>query len=320
MMINCSLPCDNETGYYFEFSKEIADVIFDIKVAMCSIGILLSLFATGLIILFKFYKKFVYRLVMYLMVVNIMQAVCIIAQMIPIEVTDSNCTRLRSGQGWREACAALSYLHIVVDWIHHLVIIWIMLYMLKLSWQLHHLQSNQQPTTLNPRLHKISCFREIAGSIFLIFSPFLICWFPFVMNMYGISGPWCFIKTIIDDVNHEHNDNLKHFQSKSLTLMMVLYYIPVMGTITFVLISIILIIAILWKSSTNLHGAVRLRYKSSMKQIGFMVIYPLIYCLFCLPPLINRVYLASVHAYTVTTIPIIIPCGSLMPWQVQVLS
>ena len=157
MMINSSLSFDNETECCFEFSKEIKDVIVDIKVAMCSIGVLLSLFATGLIILFKFHRKFVYRLVMYLMVVNIVQAVCIIAQMIPVEVTESdNCMKVKNGSGWAEACAALGYLHIVVDWVHHLVIIWIMLYMLKLSWQLHRLQSSQQVTTLNPRLQPIS--------------------------------------------------------------------------------------------------------------------------------------------------------------------
>ena len=54
-----------------EFSREIADVIFDIKVVLGSIGVLLSLFAIVLIGLSKIYKQFVYRLVMYLMAVNI---------------------------------------------------------------------------------------------------------------------------------------------------------------------------------------------------------------------------------------------------------
>ena len=76
-----------------------------------------------------------------------------------------------------------------------------------------------------------------------------------------------------------------------------MFYGPVVGIIIFVLISMILIITILWRSSKNLHGAVRLCYESSIKQIGFVLIYPLIYCLFSLLLLINRVY-SAVHTYS----------------------
>ena len=188
-MINPAQSFDNETGQCFNFSKEIADDIFDIKVVLGSFGILLSLFATGLIVLFKFYKKFVYRLVMYLMVVNSAHAACIITQLIPIEVTDNDCIKLKTGRGWAEACAALGYLETVVNWMRNFVIIWIMLYMLKLSWQLHRLQPNQQANSLDPRLHKHRYVCETVGLISLVFSPFFFSWIPFAMNMYGISGP-----------------------------------------------------------------------------------------------------------------------------------
>ena len=100
MMINPAQSFDNETGQCFNFSKEIADDIFDIKVVLGSFGILLSLFTISLIMLFKFYKKFVYHLVMYLMVVNSAHAACIITQLIPIEVTDNDCIKLKTGRGW----------------------------------------------------------------------------------------------------------------------------------------------------------------------------------------------------------------------------
>ena len=90
-----------------------------------------------------------------------------------------------------------------------------MVYMLKLSWQLHRLQSSRyQGTPSSIKSHT----REIIGVVFLVVSPFLFSWIPFVKNMYGISGLWCFIKTASDN-----GCNDKNFQHLSLTLMMIMH-------------------------------------------------------------------------------------------------
>ena len=62
--------------------------------------------------------------------------------------------------------------------------------------------------------------------------------------MYGLSGPWCFIRTVSDD-----GGDGKHFQAKSLTLMAVMYFGPVVGIVIFALTSIIFIMVVLWRSS-----------------------------------------------------------------------
>lgn len=161
-MLNSSDCFDNETAV---FLKKVANAIFDIKVILSSFGILLSLLAIGLIVLLKFYKKFVYRLVMYLMAVNIMQALCIIIELIPVDVTKSNSIMIKSpDRGWSKVCKALGYLDTVTGWMINFVIIWIILYMLKLSWQLHRLQSSQHnmctasPVPPNPTLSKFTTF------------------------------------------------------------------------------------------------------------------------------------------------------------------
>ena len=271
---------DNETGC-FNFSKEYANAIFDVKAVLGSFGILLSLFATGLIIWLKAYKKFVYRLVMYLMAVNIMRALCILMELIPLEVT-KDCVKIRNGTGWTEVCAVLGYLDIVTVWMGNIAIIWIMVYMLKLSWQLHRLQSSRyQGTPSSKKSHT----REIIGVVFLVVSPFLFSWIPFVKNMYGISGLWCFIKTASDN-----GCNDKNFQYLSLTLMMIMFYGPLIGILVFGLVCLIAIIVLLRRSSNQLHGAIRQRYRSSMKEIGLVLIYPIVYCLFCFFSLVNRIY------------------------------
>ena len=178
------------TEYCLEFSKKIANVIFDLTIALGSLGILLSLVALS-----RIYKQFVYRLVMYLMAVNITQALCQIVELIPVEVTEANRITMRNGTGWKELCAVLGYLDVVTAWMGNFVIIWIMLYMLTLSWQLHRLQLRQHTATPPPNANKNSHTREILGVLLLIFSPFLFSWIPFTMRMYGISGLWCWIKT-----------------------------------------------------------------------------------------------------------------------------
>jgi uncharacterized membrane protein len=106
--------------------------------------------------------------------------------------------------------------------------------------------------------------------------------------MYGISGPWCWIKTA-----SENGCNDGDFQHLSLTLMLVMYYGPLVGILIFGLVCMLSIIILLQRSSTHLHGGNRQRYRSSMKDIGLVLIYPVVYCLFCFFLLVNRIYSAT---------------------------
>ena len=304
----------NGTDHCLEFSKKIADVIFDIKIVMGSLGILLSLSAIVLVTVSKIYKQFVYRLVMYLMAVNVTQALCQIVELIPVEVTEEEHITLRNGTGWEEACAVLGYLDIVTAWMGNFVIIWIMLYMLRLSWQLHRLQSSQHHTIPPPRApnaNKTSHTREISSVLFLVFSPFLFSWIPFVVHMYGISGLWCWIKTASDN-----GCNDRSFQHLSLALMMGMFYGPLVGILIFGLVCMLLIIILLRRSSKKLHGAVRQRYQSSMKEIGLVLIYPIVYSLFCFFPLVNRIPIPPPTPIPMISLTII-HCGSFTQLPIQ---
>ena len=140
----------NETvvsDHCLKFSKSIANVILYLKVILGSSGVLLSLCPIALTGLSRIHKQFVYRLVLYLMAINIAQALYQVIEMIPVEVTqDEERMTIRNGMGWTELCAFIGYLDIVTAWMGNFIIIWIMLYMLTLSWQLHHLQSKEQAT------------------------------------------------------------------------------------------------------------------------------------------------------------------------------
>ena len=267
-----------------QFSKHVADTILIIKVALGSTGVLASLLVVLLIGVMKLYKQFVYRLVLYLMAINALQALFQILELVPIEVTDNNIVLLRNGTGWEDACSVIGYLDIGVVWMGNLVIVWTMLYMLSLSWQLHRLQQASHRVEAQPADRTVRV-GEIVGVLFVIFAPFLFNWIPFVMHMYGPSDFMCWIKTV--GKNGCGNSKLQHW---SIALMAFLFYGPITAIVTFGLVCFIAIIFLLHRTSKYLHGGIRQRYKSSMKEMGMLLIYPLIYSLFCTIMLATRIY------------------------------
>ena len=71
---------------------------------------------------------------------------------------------------------------------------------------------------------------------------------------------------------------------------MIMFYGPLMGILIFGLVCMVAIIVLLRRSSRDLHGALCQCYRSSMKEIGLVLIYPIVYCLFCFLLLVNRIY------------------------------
>ena len=295
----------NTTNHCLEFSKKIADDIFIIKICFGSVGVLISLFVFLLILVTKVYKTFVYRLVMYLMVVNALQALSQVLELIPIVVTDDNQITLRNGTIWTDFCSTFGFLEIVASWNGNLVIIWTMLYVLVLSWRIRSLLVSHDRTVAPPsdksqRDIIKSKYREMLCVILLLISPLLFTWVPFIKGMYGPSGLWCWIKTI--SMTDESQCGNERFQHLSITLMMVMFYGPLVVILVFGLVCMTVAIILPWRSSKHLQGKTRQKYKSSMKEIGFVLVYPAVYWIFCSFVLVNRIY-SSIHTNTNNSSP-----------------
>ena len=112
------------------------------------------------------------------------------------EVTEDEHIIIRNGTAWSDVCAILGYLDTVTSWNGNFVVIWIMLFMFKLSWQIHAkyqaMNGKNQETNQN-QTRKRSKLRELIGVIFILVCPFIFSWIPFVMRMYGVSGLWCWM-------------------------------------------------------------------------------------------------------------------------------
>jgi hypothetical protein len=280
----------NVDEHCFQSSRKMAETILVIKVTLNSIGILASILVVCLILISKNYKRFVYRLVMYLMIVNSLQALCQILELTPVQVTEDEQVSIRNGTGWSDMCTALGFLDMVTSWMGNFIIVWIMLYMLLLSWRLHHVAVNINSEVLQQKSSKR--YKETIGVLFLLFSPFLFSWIPLAMDMYGLSGLWCRIKTV-DSEGNGCNDS--RFANKSLALIVSLFYGPLVLIIAFVFVCMVIVILLLCRSTRNLYGANCDRYNQGIRNVGIVLIYPVIYCLFCVFLLINRIY-SSTHS------------------------
>ena len=280
----------NADEHCFKSPKKIAEAIFIIKVTLNSIGILASILVVCLILISKNYKRFVYRLVMYLMIVNSLQALCQILELTPVQVTEDEQVSIKNGTGWSDMCAALGFLDMVTSWMGNFIIMWIMLYMLVLSWRLHQVAVSVSSEVRQQK--SSSRYKEIVGVLLLLFSPFLFSWIPFAMDMYGLSGLWCWIKTI----NREKDGcNDGGFAHRSLVLIVSLFYGPLVLVIVFGIVCMVTVILLLCRSTRKLHGANYDRYNQAIRNVGIVLIYPVIYCLFCVFLLINRIY-SSIHS------------------------
>ena len=231
---------------------------------------------------------------MYLMAVNSLQALCQVLELIPIEVTNDNHITLRNGTAWSDVCSVLGYLDIVTCWNGNLVIIWTMLYMLVLSWRIHRVLVDHtvtSPTVTDQASQSASkIYQEILCVILLLVAPFLFSWIPYVKDMYGPSGLWCWIKTISTTESDEDRCGHESFQHLSLALMLIMFYGPLAVILTFGLVCMIVVIVLVWTGSKHLHGCNRQKHRNNMKEIGFVLAYPIIYWIFCSFLLVNRIY------------------------------
>ena len=272
-MTSISNDMSNESCY--KFSNAQFDLVLHMKLSMDSLGILVCLIVLSLIVLSKAYKRLVFRLVLYFIVADIFQAITHIIELTPIEHMNGEVV---VKEGAETLCAVYGFLDQIALWMGNVAIVWIMLYLLWIVNQLRCVQKGAHPNK-----NKISTKTELIGLFFLLVFPLTFNWIPFVWNMYGISGLWCWIK--------ESRDYC-HDYELGLTLIFSMYYGPLIIIITFTFVSLMAITAILCKGALNKSGVARKTYTRGVKNTLLIAIYPLVYNVICLLAIANRIYSA----------------------------
>ena len=285
---------DNTSQYScLNFTTEFAKAVLDVKASLGAITVVVNLLAIALIVISKKYKDFTFRLVIYLMVTDILQAVTMCLALAPVYVPDAeNAAKLREGQPWHEVCEITGFLLMVSMWMGNVVIIWIVGHLLVLGWRLYRVQvtgatlkRNDSMLTKNGEGRFAQVKWEMIGICIMIIGPFVIGVIPFVIDddMYGISGLWCWIRII-----NTHCGDLK---SIPLTVVLVLFYGPLLLIVFFSVISMFATIVLVCYGAVRRHGVTIVdQHQRRMKEIMLVLAYPMLYCTVCLLLLANRIY------------------------------
>ncbi len=133
--------------------------------------------------------------------------------------------------------------------------------------------------------------------------PILFIWIPFVHNVYGPAGAWCWIKDWEDDCATEKD-------TFGIVEQFVLWYVPLTISLIAVIVSVFAILLVLLARGYNsrniredterdvlLVNHVKEQNKKALKQLLPILAYPGIYFALCLIPIVNRLY-SAVSSHT----------------------
>ena len=267
------------------FTARTAETVLAVKMTLSSLAIVANLVAIIMIFLTKKANKFMYRLVLYLLIADIFQAISIILISLPVTVpTDEAPALIRPGAGWSRECIASGFLSVASLWMGNIIIFWIALY---LAWIGICLYLRTQNHRIKEFSHLVRVRTEVIGILFLFVVPFSIASIPFYVhgNMYGLSGLWCWIKVM----NYSCGD----LHKIPLILDLVLFYAPLVGVMVLTVISFFITVICCCRGGVRRHDAVVELRKSNMKDIGVALTIPVVYCALCFLLLVNRIYSAA---------------------------
>ena len=237
-----------------------------------------------LIVVLRAWSKFVHRLTVYLATAGFFYSLLLALQGMPVDL-DSDVVSLRPG--WEKTCVAIGFLAQYTGWVQLTIMSWISVY-LALMWKYH---KNVMDTK-----------SEIGGIVTAIFLPLLFSFEPFIHNMYGLAGAWCWIK-----VNKDHSCNET---SIGVSYQIGLFYAPVF---LFAVTSLFVMVGVLFvfcknaklKAQNVLNNAQNLlenpqfhcKYEVLIRGALPLLIYPAVHIVIHMFAILNRLN------YLINTVP-----------------
>ena len=274
----------------YNFSRRTKDTAFVVQLSLATTGLLACLTVITFILLFKGYRRFIYRLVIYFMTAVGIHAFAHLVNGLPVD-RDQELVTIK--KGWHAACKAFAVIDQTGNFTMTFAILWIILH---LNVSLYRLRQLQKGISLN--IYGIQTGQsqtisrgEVLGICFVFLLPFAINWIPFVWNMYGLTGTFCWIR-----LTRYQSCEDRHL---SIILMLVMYYIPILLTSFLAFVTMLLIMVVMCQGSVQMMGIAQLRYHQSLKEVCFVVIYPALFILLIV--MICRVIYSIIHRDQVPT-------------------
>ena len=302
---------DEVSSGCFNFTREEFEAITLTKNVLCGISLLACCGAVVLIVLIKSYTLFVHRLSLYLIIATFFKSLTFILMSVPVTYNDQRQrTEVINNSDSRALCHATGFLIQYTGWVEMLLVTFIILYLLLL--------------VLGKLFEKAKKFKYEATVVLVsLLFPTTFNWIPFVNNLYGLAGPWCWIE--IGRSSCPTNFELV------VTYQFVLYYIPALLLAVLNSIAIVTIIVILckngWHSRHNHEPIINQHhYNNAIKEAIPLFIVTVIYTALYSISFTNRIIqtiaigagerpVASLwiaHAVTFSILQLLIPLGFIL--------
>ena len=254
---NSSLNCGHHSGYNYK----IVGILHCCSAAVSFISCLLVI---GLIILFKKYRFYEQRLILYLSVTALVYSLA-------AALTKTDFVTINSLT--EDYCKWIGFISQYTQWslLLAVAIITFDIMLRVIS------ERSTQPL-------------EIAYIVMITLFPATLNWVPFLWDLYGPSGTWCWIKT---NTLNDSNECVKN--EKGIILQFSLWYGPLFLVLVAILVTYIFIIGLLRRQRRrmNIYNPEEIGTVLRMRREVFVLLwYPIIYMLINLFPLSNRIVCA----------------------------
>ncbi len=265
---------DNSSDSCYMFSATQIQEITIAKIMVSSVTVVACLFGIIVIFALRQYRTFVHRLLVYLMVVAFFQGVATGSEVAPVH---HNGRVVEVRHGLNPVCIAIGFAAQVTVSQLMMIFVWILVYLVLLVVFQYRANSKRH---------------EIAGLVISLGLPLTFNWLPFIHNMYGLAGPWCWIRT----TNKDCRDHIK----AGVIYQFTLFYGPQALLILVSFVSFLVIVAIICKRYLN-HSRERLHsqhssYQQALKESLPLLIYPILYNIITGVMITNRIYYAITTA------------------------
>ena len=238
------------------------------------VAVFVCLIAIGMLVLFKLYKYSVHRLAMYQVTAALFFAIVCSMKLVGITMDESS-------DSYHSFCIASGFLTEYSQCVKLMFTLCLTFHLFCFS--VFHISLN--------RLE----FAHIAISII---TPLLFAWVPFIDDMYGQAGAWCWIKNW---KNNTSDNKLKEGEIEQYTLL----YGPAMLSQSLAIVAVIIIIVVLTQRAygcCNCHIADGElaplikeeqisnlnKHKKVLKEVLPLVTYPILSFTLYIPAFINR--------------------------------
>ena len=245
-----------------EGAASVLLLVLSIGGMVASLVCLLSLI---LVLKFKLYKYFSHRLASYQVLSSLFFAI-----VLSVELVFANYSK--NQEVYEPFCKVVGFLFEYAVWLKVLFMMWLALHLFCFT-----------------VCYKSTEEKEPFILVSLVLVPFLFIWIPFINELYGLAGAWCWIK----DYDVCSGDRIVLGMIEQYALL----YAPVFTVLLvaiFLLIVLMLFVVVQSSKQRAIEDQILLvedrQKKKAVKQLLPLSAYPILTFIFIIPPFINRIY------------------------------